>query len=220
MPLVPPLFPPILLLPRHRLRRLCAAALLCALGCGGAVAERADRSKQMVVEADQPGTVDLQRQVVVFNGKVNISQGTMVIRAERVELREMPDGYRAATALGTASAPASYRQKRDGVDETVEGQADRIEYDGRADVLRFVGNGAVRRLRGSVVADEITGAVIVWDANAEVFNVQGGATSPANPGGRVRAVLSPRAEPAASAAQPAPAASATLLPQRDLGGPR
>lgn len=192
-----------------RLANLLLAACLSVLAASTpAWAEKADRNKQMVVEADKPGTVDLQRQVVVFNGNVSITQGTMVIRAERVELREMADGYRAATAIGTAGKQASYRQKRDNVDEYVEGVADRIEFDGRADVLRFVGNGVVRRLRGSTVADEITGSLIVWDNTAELFSVQGGTPTAANPGGRVRAVLSPRAEPAS----PGTAASAPRTP--------
>ena len=38
--------------------------------------------------------------------------------------------------------PASFRQKRDGVDETVEGVAERIEFDARTDTLRLVGNAA------------------------------------------------------------------------------
>lgn len=185
---------------RAALARALAWAALSVLAVAPAAAEKADRGKQMVVEADKPGTVDLQRQVVVFNGNVVITQGTMVIRAERVELREMADGYRAATAIGGGGKPASYRQKRDNVDEYVEGVADRIEFDGRADTLRFVGNGVVRRLRGGTVADEITGSLITWDNTAELFSVQGGAPTAANPGGRVRAVLSPRAEPAASAA--------------------
>ena len=190
---------------------LAAAALL---GSAPVQAERADRNKPMVIEADRPGTVDLQRQVVVFNGNVVISQGTMVLRAERVEMRETPDGYRAATATGSPGRPASWRQRRDGVDEDVEGTADRIEFDGRADTLRLVGNGAVRRLRGGMVADEITGATIVWDNTAEVFSVEGGAASAANPSGRVRAVLSPRAEPASA---PAAAAPVPLAPSRSLG---
>ena len=74
-------------------------------------AEKADRTKPMVVEADRPGTVDLQHQVVVFNGNVVISQGTMVLRAERVEMREMPDGYRAASAIGSRGKPATWRQR-------------------------------------------------------------------------------------------------------------
>lgn len=228
---------PPLLTPRHsarqrpalRVRAALRAGLLAALvgttvAAPPAFAERGDRSRPMVVEADRPGTVDLQRQVVVFNGNVTISQGTMVIRAERVELRELPDGYREAVAIGSATQPASYRQKRDGVDETVEGSAERIEYDGRAETLRFVGSGAVRRLRGGVVADEITGRVITWNAASEVFSVEGGSPTAANPGGRVRAVLSPRADGAPAAAPPAaasaPAPGGTLTPSRSVGSGR
>ena len=208
-------------LPNLKPQRACAAALLLVFGVAFAPmsgAEKADRNKQMVVEADKPGTVDLLRQVVVFNGNVSISQGTLLIRAERVELREGSDGYRAATAYGAGAKQASYKQKRDAFDESVEGTSDRIEFDGRADTVRFVGNGLVRRLRGSTVADEITGNLIVWDNSAELFSVTGGATSPANPGGRVRAVLSPRVAPAASGAAPAKAAAPSALqPSRTLG---
>ena len=168
----------------------------------------------MVVEADRPSSVDLQRQVVVFTGNAVISQGSMVLRADRIEMREMPDGYRAASAIGSADKPASWRQRRDGVDETVEGSAERIEFDGRADTLRFVGRAAVRRLRGASVADEINGGVIVWDNLAEVFKVEGGASSPANPSGRVRAVLSPRVETAASAPPGAPLAPSRTLEEK------
>jgi lipopolysaccharide export system protein LptA len=172
----------------------------------------------MVVEADKDGVMDLQRQVLVYSGNVVISQGSMILRAERVEMRTLPDGYRTASALGAAGKPAQWRQRRDGVDESVEGSADRIEFDGRADTLRFVGNGAVRRLRGGSVADEITGANILWDNTSEVFKVEGGATSPTNPTGRVRAVLSPKAEAPASAATPA--ATTPLSPSRALGEKR
>ena len=78
-----------------------ALAIASATANAPALAERADRSKPMVVEADRPGTVDLQRQVVVFNGNVVVTQGTMTLRADRVEMRELPDGYRTATAVGS-----------------------------------------------------------------------------------------------------------------------
>jgi lipopolysaccharide export system protein LptA len=161
-----------------------------------AIAEKADRTLPIVVEADKPGTLDLQRQVVVFNGNVQIVQGTLIIRADRIEVREQAGGYRSAVATGTPGQPASYRQKRDGVNEVVEATAERIEYDARAGTLRFSGGAAVRRLRDGVVADEITGAEIRWDDAAELFSVAGG--EPAG-GGRVRAVLTPRPDPAASA---------------------
>lgn len=207
---------PIALTPALRAACLALAASMAALACGSALAEKADRSKQLVIEADRPGTLDLQRQVVVFNGNVTITQGTMVIRADHIEVREATDGYRAATAIGTPAKQASYRQKREGLDETVEGTADRIEYDGRTDILKFIGNGSVRRLRAGTLADEITGNLIIWDATAEVFNVEGGATTPVNPNGRVRAVLSPR-EAASAAAAASAASGAALTPSRALG---
>jgi lipopolysaccharide export system protein LptA len=199
-----------------------ACTLALALPAGPVAAEKADRSKPIVMEADKPGTLDYQRQVLVFSGNAVISQGSMVLRAERIEMREMPDGYRAASAIGSGTRPASWRQRRDGVDEVVEGSADRIEFDGRADTLRFVGNGTVRRLRGGVVADEITGASIVWDNVTEVFKVEGGAATAANPSGRVRIILSPRVDSAVSASASAPAPTsppggAALTPSRGLG---
>ena len=192
--------------------------LLAACGLTASLpsqAEKSDRSKPMVIEADRDGVLDLQRQVLVYTGNVVISQGTMILRAERLEIRTLADGYRVASALGSAAKPASWRQRRDGVDESVEGTADRIEFDGRADTLRLMGNGSVRRLRGGAVADEISGASILWDNTSEVFKVEGGAASPTNPTGRVRAVLSPRADAPASAPVTAP-----LTPSRAFGGSR
>jgi lipopolysaccharide export system protein LptA len=182
-------------LPRLLTPLLCVAALTPAL------AEKADRGKPLTIEADQPSSVDLLKQVVVFNGNVVVAQGTMAIRAERVEVRERPDGHRSATALGSAGKPAVFRQKRDGVDETIEGSAERIEYDSRGDVVRFAGNAQVRRLRGATVADEISGSVISYDNGNETFSVQGTAAGGASAasaagGGRVRVTLTPRPEAA------------------------
>lgn len=199
------------LFPRRRL--LALAAALAGLAAGGpALAEKADRFKPLNVEADQPGRIDLLNQHVVFNGNVVVTKGTMTIRAGRIEVRETPDGYHSAVAIGATNRPATFRQKRDGVDEWIEGEAERLEYDGKTDTIRFVTNAAVRRLRGSTVADEIAGNVVSYDSIAEVFSVSGGAAAtPTNPGGRVRAVLTPRegsaaaAEAAAAASQPAPA---------------
>ena len=204
------------LLPSTVLRAAVSVAL-CWMAAAPAQAEKADRSKPIVVEADRDGVLDLQRRIVTYAGNAVVTQGTMVLRAERIEMRETADGYRAASAIGTANKQASWRQKRDGVDEVVEGVADRIEFDGRADTLRFVGNGAVRRLRGGQVADEITGGAIVWDNAAEVFRVEGGAATAANPSGRVRAVLSPRPDPGADA--PARAPGGSLTPSRGIAPP-
>jgi len=171
-------------------------------------AEKADRFKPLNVEADLPGKIDLLNQYVVFNGNVVVTKGTMTIRANRIEVRESPDGYHTAIAFGSPSQHATFRQKRDAPDEYIAGDAERLEYDGKSDVIRFVNNASVRRLRGSETTDEISGNLVTYDSGTEVFNVTGGAPATAsNPGGRVRAVLTPR-EGSAAAAEAARAASA------------
>ena len=198
------------------MRTLPILAVLAALAATPAFAEKADRFKPLHVEADQPGRIDLLNQHVVFNGNVVVTKGTMTIRAGRIEVRETPDGYHSAVAIGAANKPATFRQKRDGVDEWIEGEAERLEYDGKTDTIRFVSNAAVRRLRGSTVADEIAGNVVSYDSIAEVFSVSGGAAAtPANPGGRVRAVLTPR-EGSAAAAEAAAAAASEPTPPLKL----
>jgi len=124
--------------PTSCLRRL-GLALLCLAAAPAVWAEKADRSKPMSLESDQPCTVNLLRQTSSCSGNVVVAQGTLLIRADRVELRETPEGYKLASAIGTPGKPAQYRQKRDGVDEHVEATALRIDYDSRANTLRFEG---------------------------------------------------------------------------------
>lgn len=213
MPLMP------FLAPRLAVFRLALAAGL-SLGlalCGPARAEKADRFKPLNVEADQPGRIDLLNQYVVFNGNVVVTKGTMVIRAARIEVRESPDGYHSAVAIGSAGRPATFRQKRDGVDEYIEGEAERLEYDGKTDTIRFVTNASVRRLRGSAVADEISGNLVTYDSISEVFGVSGGAAAtPTNPSGRVRLVLTPREGTQAAIEAAAAAASGASAPLQTI----
>ncbi|MEK8051619.1 lipopolysaccharide transport periplasmic protein LptA [Ideonella sp. DXS22W] len=203
MPILPALTP-------SAARLLPGAALALTLAVAGpALAERADRTKPMALESDQPCVVNLAKQISQCSGNVVISQGTLLLRADKLEVRETPEGWQVVQASGTADKPARVKQKRDGIDESVEGQAQRIDYDSKTGVIRFEGAAVVRRLRGATLADEIQGARIVWDGQAETFNVQGGgATTATNPGGRVRAVITPRPGTEAAAAMAAEAASA------------
>ncbi len=201
------------------------AALLALAASAPAQAEKADRAKPLNVAADRQGTVDLLKQVVVFSGNVIITKGSIVIKADRVEVRETPDGYRTAVAIGGTSHPATFRQKRDGVDEFIDGQAERLEYDDKADTIRFVNNAIVRRLRGAAIGDEITGSLITYDNTTEVFSVSGGSNSSSNAasatsGGRVRAVLTPREGSAAAAEAASAAAAAPLRASPALGDKR
>lgn len=194
----------------------------------GASAEKADRSKPMNVEADSLRHDDL-RQTSVFTGGVVATKGTIVIRGARMEVRQDPEGYQYGLVTAEPGKRAFWRQKREGVDEFIEGEGETIEYDGKLDRVKFITRAEMRRLRGATVADEMQGSVIVYDNTTDVYTVDGGrrpaqAGTPANasnPGGRVRAVLSPRGAAAAPAASSAPAPGVTpLRPSTSLGGER
>ena len=189
-----------------------ADALLCA---APARAEKNDRLKPLVVTSDRPGQADLANNHTELNGDVILTQGTMVLHAEKVDVRETQDGYYQAYASGTTAKQVTFRQARDTPGEYIEGSADQLEYDTRADTVRFIGKALVRHLRGTLVAHEVTGAAIIYDKRTEVFALEGGNTSP-NPAGRARLVLMPRAAASAPEAA-APASSAVpLQPSRTL----
>ena len=184
-----------------RLRLLLPAVLACCLSAPLAVhAEKADRDKPMNVEADALRYDDL-RQVSVFTGHVVLTKGTILIRGARLEVRQDPDGYQYGTVTAEPGKRAFYRQKREGLDEWIEGESNVIDYDGKADRVKFIGQAELRRLRGATLADEMVGSVITYENTTDVFTVDGGPASP-RPGGRVRAVLAPR-EAASAPTRPA-----------------
>ena len=186
----------------------CTALAVCTVQ-----AEQADRDKPMNAEADALRYDDL-KQTSVFTGNVVITKGSTIIRGERVDVRQDPEGYQQATVVAAPGKLAFYRKKRDLLDEFIEGEGERIEYDSRADVVKFIRRAVLRRYNGAVLADETTGSQINYDNTTDVFTVDGGAQNrtASNPGGRVRALLSPRvAASAAGGAAMAPAGPAPSL---------
>lgn len=176
-------------------------ALLLPAGMAGA--EKADRNKPMNVEADALRYDDLN-QTSVFTGRVVVTKGTIVIRGARVDVRQDPEGYQHGVVTAEPGRLAFFRQKREGVDEFIEGEGETIEYDGKADRVKFVKRAEMRRYRGATVSDEMVGSLITYDNSTDVFTVDGGPASPAV-GGRIRAVISPRPGASAPAAPAQPA---------------
>jgi lipopolysaccharide export system protein LptA len=202
---------------------LIALALLIGLP---ARAETADRDKPMNAEADALRYDDL-KQTSVFTGNVVITKGTILIRGARVDVVQDAEGYQQAVVIAEPGKLAYYRSKREGVDETIEGEGERIEYDGRADNVKFIRQAVMRRYVAGKLADESHGTLIRYENTTDVFTVDGSVQAKptaANPSGRVRAVLSPRNQAPAVAAPAvrAPAAAPpvplpNLRPSNTLG---
>jgi lipopolysaccharide export system protein LptA len=180
---------------------------------------QADRLQPVQILSDE-SRFEEARQLTTLRGNVVLTQGSMVIRAGELQLKQGTAGRFSAVALGQGNQPARFRQNRGGPDETLEAQADRIEFDSQTQVLRLVQRASIRRLVASRVREETSGQEIIFNGETETFSVSGGSASasPANPGGRVRIVITPRSEGAAS--PPATAASgAPLKPASSLATP-
>lgn len=200
--------------PAHRL--LCAVlTAMLVVASPMVLAERADRLAPMNIEADMLRHDDAT-QTSVFTGNVIVTKGSMVLRGQELQVRQNPQGHQRGVITGTPSQRAFFRQKREGLDEFVEAEALRIEYDSLSDTVTLTGQAVLRRLRGTVLADESQGSRIVYNGTLETFTVEGGAAGRTadNPTGRVRALLTPAPAPATTPEPPAP--GPTLTPSERL----
>ena len=175
--------------------------MLMLLPVAGLVqAERADRNKPTQIEADRASYDDL-KQVSIWEGNVILTRGTLVIRAQRLEMRQDPEGYQYGTAFGSANNLAFFRQKRDVGEQYVEGFAERIDYDSKADKVILTTRATMKRLEGVMVVDEVNGNVIAMDNRTDTYTVNSMAPGTASGAGsgRVRAIIAPRGQSAVGA---------------------
>jgi lipopolysaccharide export system protein LptA len=175
-------------LPMMKLKLSACLTLLC-FACLNfsdlALAESADRDKPIDLEADTL-KVDDAKQISTYSGNVILTQGTLVIRADKLIVREDSGGFQQSTSLGN---PTTFKQKREGKNEYMEGSAQRIEYDGRMDKIQLYTKAWVKRGE-----DIVHGDYISYDANSEYAEVLGGtkSTDGVTSSGRVRAVIQPK----------------------------
>lgn len=176
-------------------RRLISIFLcsLLLLGWSGAVrAVNADREKPIHLESDRV-VVDDVTQTSVFEGNVELTQGTLQIRADKIVLTENKRGYKHCTATGNL---ASFRQKHEETDEYMEGYGERIEYDTLSETVDFHVRARVKRAQ-----DDVQGNHIAYSTRTEVFQVSGDPNNINDPDkGRVHAVIQPKNKEAADTA--------------------
>ena len=192
---------------------LVPAFVLCLAAGATALAEQADRLKPMQVEADKMQH-DENRQLTVLTGNVQAVKGTLVMRAARMEVQQDSKGQQVARLWAEPGQRVFFRQKREGLDEFVEGEAVQAVYDGRQDLMTLTDRAEMRTLREGRVADQIQGQRIVYNNSTEVMNVDGKVQG-SDTRQRVRAVLAPKA---AASAPSAPGPSLQSSPALRQGG--
>lgn len=187
-------------------------ALLLTVITQPVLAEKADREKPIALEADRI-TMDDVKKVQTFEGNVVLTQGTLEIRTSKLVVTQDADGFQKGVALGGANGLARFRQKREGRDEYIDGEAERIEHDARNEKTEFFARAWVKSGQ-----DEVRGQYISYDALTENYLVTNGAGGSKSATGaaqaRVRAIIQPKGKNAGAentagtplTLQPAPAA--------------
>jgi len=175
---------------------LCAILALCSFAC---LAEKADKDKPTNIESNKMSSDDARR-MTIFEGNVVLTKGTVVVRADRIVVRQDADGFQFSTATGK---PVRFRQKGDpkgGCDGLwTDGEALRIEIDDRNEKVELFERARVTRDQ-----DVVNGDYIFLDQRTEFFSVSTAkGTAPASPSGRVTAVLQPKAVADPGKASPA-----------------
>jgi len=160
---------------------------LCLLATQNALAERADRDKPMQLEANRI-TIDDAKKIQILEGDVLVTKGTMTLKAERIVITEDQYGFQKGTAYSGKDGLARFRQKREGSEDYVDGEAERIEYNSNSEIAELFHRAWVKSGE-----DQVRGDYIRYDAVSEKYLVTAGENrDPKAPPARVRAIIQPK----------------------------
>lgn len=160
--------------------------LLALLLSNTVSAETADREKPMNIVADNCA-LDQKTQQSVCTGNVVVTQGTMVIRADKLVTRQDEQGNQFAQGEGR---PVRFKQKLDS-GELLDAEALRFDYDGAKGFMVLMEKAWIKRNQDLVVGDKIT-----YDMNTEYYQAQ------SKTGGRVNITLTPKKKASETASKP------------------
>lgn len=190
-------------------RTLTLGALLAV--AFAAAAEKTDNTKPIRYSANSLDGNETE-QTVLLTGKVEVVQGTIVLKADRVVLKQQPDGTYNVSATGK---PVTFRQKMDNSDEYVDAQALRVEYIGVKELVELYDQAWIKRGK-----DELRGNFLTYNSGSGAFAGRGTGPTPATSGGdgRVSGVIQPKPKEPAKPDAKAPE-GARLQPSTTLTEP-
>lgn len=187
---------------------------LCLLATQNVLAEKADRDKPMQLEANRI-TIDDAKKIQILEGDVLVTKGTMSLKADRIVITEDQYGFQKGTAFGGKDGLARFRQKREGVEEYVDGEAERIEYNSNSEVAELFHRAWVKSGE-----DQVRGDYIRYDAVSEKYLVTAGENrDPKGPPARVRAIIQPKNKSTESDRSAAPSGRLELKGAAGLNQP-
>jgi lipopolysaccharide export system protein LptA len=161
-----------------------------------AFAEKADSLKKTDISAEY-NVSDLKTNTTTLSGNVELTRGTLIVRAARAVATESASKSGNFVLFGEPGTQVFFRQKRDGgPDLWLEGAADRVEYDDKTEMVKFISKARVRYLEGKRVTQEQVGEFLSYDSLNDVFIAANSSSGKHIPGaGRVTLTIEPKVEP-------------------------
>ncbi|WP_255573598.1 lipopolysaccharide transport periplasmic protein LptA [Deefgea tanakiae] len=161
--------------------RHLALPLLALILSSPSFAETADREKPMNIVADHC-LAEQKTQQTVCTGNVIVTQGTMVMRADKVTMRQDAEGKQFAKGEGR---PVRFKQKLDS-GETLDAESLRFDYDELKGEMVLIDKAWVKKGQDIVMGDTIN-----YNLNTEFYQAQ------SKPGNRVNITINPKKKDAA-----------------------
>lgn len=164
-----------------RARRALALALVLALLAPGALALPGDREQPIRIESDRAQR-DGQRGVTVYEGDVELRQGSLHIQADRLTIHTDADNR--VQRVEAQGAPARFEQQPEPDKPPVHARAQRIDYHADSDLLELIDNARLEQGEASMAGDRID-----YNIASEQLQAEGDDDSP-----RIEIVLPPQSE--------------------------
>ena len=141
---------------------MIGVAILCSTN---ALADKQDSNQPMKLRSER-ATLDDYKKTYDYLGSVHMTQGTRVLTADRLLIKQDAAGFHQNTAFGSAEKLAHIKQRESQNKGWMEGWAQRIEYDDRTDKFYFYDQARIKTTN-----DDAQGEVIIYDNLTERYQI-------------------------------------------------
>lgn len=145
--------------------RLSLAGTLSLLFVMPVLADKSDSSKPMDFRSNS-ANMDEYRKRYNYIGQVRMTQGTRLLTADNVAIKQDAAGFSTSVATGSANKLAYIKQRENDGKGWMEGWAERIEYDDRTDKFIFFDQAHIK-----TSTDDAKGEVIIYDNVTERYQI-------------------------------------------------
>ncbi|OOF71137.1 lipopolysaccharide transport periplasmic protein LptA [Rodentibacter caecimuris] len=138
-----------------------------------------DDTNQPINVVSDNQSLDMENSVVTFIDNVVITQGSILIKAQKVVITRAPENSGKKGTVEAFGSPVTFHQLLDD-GKSVDGKANKVHYDLDAEFLTLTGNAELKQLDSKIVGQYIT-----YDVKKQQLKAKG------SPKSRVTTVLIP-----------------------------